>query len=254
MIGAFVTILFATLVASVIAFLSGFGFLTIVMPTLALFLPIEMAIAITALVHLVHLLLKLSLTFKSVNTRIFLRFGLLATLFAIPGTVLLQYLSSLPNIVSYTLGSFEFNVTILKLALGALLIILALIESFKIHILQFTKILPSAVMSGFIGGLTGCQGVFRSVYLLNQNLSKNSYVATSGAISLLVDIVRVFFYLNLFPSWSLFIPDVLPAILGSTIGTLIALFFLKKITLTHIRGIVTILLYGFGIGFFTGLI
>lgn len=57
------------------------------------------------------------------------------------------------------------------------------------------KYLPlGGMLSGFFGGLSGHQGAFRSVFLLRSGLSKDAFIASSIAIALLVDAVRLSVY------------------------------------------------------------
>ena len=50
------------------------------------------------------------------------------------------------------------------------------------------------VISGFFGGLSGHQGLFRSAFLVKSGLSKNSFIATGVGIAVLVDITRLSVY------------------------------------------------------------
>ena len=213
------------------------------MPVLAFFLPIPLAIAITALAHLIHTIVKLTFTIKSINYSITLRFGLIALLFAIPGTFFLRYISTLAPFYTYHIGTIPIHMTLLKVAVGVILLLVVILENKKQLFSALRTLFPCAAISGFIGGLTGNQGAFRSLFLLNQGLDKRTYIATGAAISLLVDIVRLIFYIHLFPTWDLFFPDVLPALIGSLIGALLGMHLMKKVTIHHIRGFVLTLLY-----------
>jgi uncharacterized protein len=251
---AFIIIFITAFIASVIAFLSGFGFLTLVMPVLALFLPIPLAIAITALAHLIHTIVKLLFTVRFINYHITLRFGLVALLFAIPGTFFLRYISTLEPLYTYHIASVPIHITLLKITVGIILLLVVAMENRKQLFNAFRTLFPCAAISGFIGGLTGNQGAFRSLFLINQGLDIKTYIATGAAISLIVDVVRLVFYMHLFPTWDLFLPDVLPALLGSLFGALLGMSLMKKIKIHHIRGLVLTLLYICGFAFLVGLI
>ena len=55
------------LTASFLTFFSGFGLGTILMPVFALFFDLKTAIALTAIVHLLNNVFKLSLVFKHIK-------------------------------------------------------------------------------------------------------------------------------------------------------------------------------------------
>lgn len=95
---------------------SGFGLGTILMPV---------AVAITAVVHLLNSLFKLGLLWRNVDRRVLFSFGVPALLAAVPGALLLDYLSVLEPILYYGDG---YMITPVKLAAGILLIVLATAE------------------------------------------------------------------------------------------------------------------------------
>jgi uncharacterized membrane protein YfcA len=64
------------LAAAVVTFFSGFGLGTILMPALAFFVPPEIAIGATALVHLANNIFKLGLVGRFADRRVLIRFGL----------------------------------------------------------------------------------------------------------------------------------------------------------------------------------
>ena len=76
----FIVCLAALIVAGLTLF-SGFGLGTLLMPVFALFFPLEVAIAATAVVHLANNLFKLGLMGKYADRRV-------VALFAIPGAIL----------------------------------------------------------------------------------------------------------------------------------------------------------------------
>ncbi|MCK5583479.1 MAG: TSUP family transporter, partial [Elusimicrobiales bacterium] len=66
----------AALAASFLTFFSGFGLGTILMPVFILFFPIDTAIALTAIVHFLNNILKVSLLWKDATWKVVLKFGL----------------------------------------------------------------------------------------------------------------------------------------------------------------------------------
>lgn len=83
----------AAFLAGGLTLFSGFGLGTLLMPVVALFLPVEAAIAVTAVVHLVNNLAKLALVGRFAKRDFVIRFGLPALLASMGGALVLQQLS-----------------------------------------------------------------------------------------------------------------------------------------------------------------
>jgi len=69
------------LLGSGLTFFSGFGLGTLLMPVFALFFPIDIAIALTAIVHLLNNIFKLTLIGKQADLKTVFRFGIPAIIF-----------------------------------------------------------------------------------------------------------------------------------------------------------------------------
>lgn len=69
------------LLASMLTFFSGFGLGTILMPFIAIFVPLEIAVAITAVVHFANNLFKIGLVYKNIDYAILRSFGITALVF-----------------------------------------------------------------------------------------------------------------------------------------------------------------------------
>lgn len=80
---------FASLLFSLLTFFTGFGLGTLLMPVFAIFFPVEVAVALTAIVHLANNIFKLFLTGKKADRAVVLRFGLPAIIGALIGAFLL---------------------------------------------------------------------------------------------------------------------------------------------------------------------
>ena len=130
--------------AAMLTFFSGFGLGTILMPVFALFFPVEIAIALTAIVHLLNNLFKAMLVWRSVDLKVVLWFALPAALAAFGGATLLNTLSGQSPLFSYMVGNNEMKTTLLKLVVALLLIIFAFVEIDrrfeKIRLLQVGQI------------------------------------------------------------------------------------------------------------------
>jgi len=227
------------------------------MPVVAIFFPVQAAIAITAVVHLLNNLLKLGLLWKMAHWPVALRFGVPAIIAAFAGAFLLIELSSLPEITRYSWSGNEFVITPIKLIVGGLLLVFATAELLPVNTNIPQKYLPlGGVLSGFFGGLSGHQGAFRSAFLLASGLDKNAFVATNAAIAAMVDITRITVYglslsviaENVGTQW------LLVALGAAAAGTLVGKFFLHKITFGVIRVLIAVLLYILGALLMAGVI
>jgi hypothetical protein len=221
---------------------TGFGLSTILLPVFVIFFPVAIAVPSTAIVHFLNNFYKLFIYFKQINTKILLRFGLPALLASIIGAFLLQKLSS--------------NERNLEIILGILIISISFMEMFPaIRNLKIgIKWAPlGGVISGFFGGLSGHQGLFRSAFLVKSGLSKNSFIASGVGIAVLVDITRLSVYGSTIFSTSIISTNDfwLPVIISTTsalFGVSLATDLVKKMTIGVIRNMV------FGLIFISGVL
>jgi hypothetical protein len=88
----YVIVCIAALLASGLTLFSGFGLGTLLMPVVAILSPLEIAIAITAVVHFTHNLFKLALMGHHADRSILLKFGIPAVIAAFIGAALLNWL------------------------------------------------------------------------------------------------------------------------------------------------------------------
>jgi hypothetical protein len=249
----------AALVTSLLTFFSGFGLGTILMPVFAIFFPIDLAIALTGVVHFLNNIFKLSLVGLKADKQVVLRFGIPAFIAAIVGAYVLLQIRDLQPIYSYTLGDKLFSITPVKLTIAALLIFFALIEVIPyFKNLQFgkDKLIIGGLLSGFFGGLSGNQGALRSAFLIKSNLSKEALVATGIVIACIVDFSRLGVYVTRFSKSGLQenLALVLVATLSAFIGAYIGNVLLKKVTLKVVQNIVTVMLFILSIALGLGIV
>jgi len=245
--------------ASLLTLFSGFGLGTLLMPVVAIFFPVAVAVALTAFVHLLNNLFKLLVLWRMVSWPVATRFGIPAMIATIPGAWLLTQLSTLPEIHSYTLAGIPAVITPVKLAVGLLLIFfasaewLSLGERFKVS----SRWLPAGgILSGFFGGLSGHQGAFRSAFLIRAGLDKDAFVATNAVIAAAVDTARLAVYgLNMGLLLAHANAGLLAAAtLAAFAGVLAGQIGLKKVTIGFIQKLVAVMLYALGILLVTGII
>jgi uncharacterized protein len=249
----------AAFLTAILTFFSGFGLGTILMPVFALFFPVEIAIALTGVVHLTNNLFKMALVGKMANKQVLLRFGIPAIVAAFAGAWLLLRLSNLPAITQYEWLGKEFEIIPVKLIIALLLLFFSVFEILpQAQKLQFgrNKLVLGGILSGFFGGLAGIQGALRSAFLIKSGLSKEAYIATGVIIASMVDITRLSVYASRFAASGLsenaglLVAVTLAAIAGAFTGRLL----LKKITLRFIQILVAVMLIIISLGLGTGLI
>lgn len=249
----------AALITSLLTFFSGFGLGTILTPVFAVFFPIDLAIALTGVVHFLNNVFKLFLIGGQANKAVVLRFGIPAFLAALFGAYLLLQISNLKPILSYSLWGNEYSVTPVKLIIAILLIAFALMEVMPfLKNIQFNKdkLILGGLLSGFFGGLSGNQGALRSAFLLKSGLSKEAFIATGIVIACIVDFSRLGVYMTRFSRSGLHENYVLiAAATGSAfIGAYAGNILLKKITLETVQIIVTIMLIMLSIALGLGIV
>lgn len=249
----------AAFLISGLTLFSGFGLGTVLLPVFALFFPIEIAIGMTAVVHLLNNLFKLVLLGKHADKSVVLKFGLPAILAAFAGAWLLLWFSGQEALFRYTLFHREMVVTPVKLVIAILMAFFALMELLPyLNKMPFSqKLLPvGGVLSGFFGGLSGHQGALRSAFLLRAGLTKEGFIATGVVISCLVDFSRLFIYSSKFSQGisGHTLDLLLVAILAAFLGAFLASRYMHKVTMRIVQIIVSIMLFGIALGLGSGLI
>jgi uncharacterized membrane protein YfcA len=245
--------------ASGLTLFSGFGLGTLLLPAMALFFPIDLAIALTAVVHALNNLFKCWLLGRYADQGAVVKFGVPAILSAVVGARMLLYLSGLQPLLHYQVFSREAQVMPVKLVVAALMVVFALVElapgwaNFSLS----PRYLPlGGVLSGFFGGLSGHQGALRSAFLLKAGLTKESFIATGVVISLLVDIPRIVIYSVSFPLLRLGGNPLLlsAAVLSAFGGAWLGNRLLPQVTLRLVQFLVALMLLGIAVALGGGLI
>ncbi|MDD3479293.1 MAG: sulfite exporter TauE/SafE family protein [Paludibacteraceae bacterium] len=242
-----------------LTFFSGFGLGTILAPVFALFFPIDIAIALTGVVHFSNNMFKIILVGKKTDKAVLLRFGLPAIVASFAGAWLLLKITVLPTLVEYELWGRDFAITPVKLIIGSILIIFSLLEiSPRFQTVQFgkDKLIFGGILSGFFGGLSGIQGAIRSAFLIKSGLSKEAYIATGVVIASLVDFTRLSVYASRFTAANLHenLPLLISATLAAIVGAYLGKKILKKVTLRSIQLLVAIMLIFISLALILGLI
>lgn len=246
--------------AAILTFFSGFGLGTILTPVFMLFFPVELAIALTGVVHFFNNLFKLWLVGRHADKEVLWRFGIPAVLAALLGAWLLLSLNNQEPLFAYQLWDKTFEVYPVKFMVSILLIIFASIDLIPFfNNLQFDKSkLPiGGLLSGFFGGLSGNQGALRSAFLIKAGLSKEAFIGTAVVVSTFVDFSRLSVYASRFADLTLtaqHLSLVLYATLSAIAGAFLGHKLLKKVTLRFLQLTVAIMLILLSIALGAGLI
>jgi uncharacterized protein len=262
MVAYIVVCLVALLVAALTLF-SGFGLGTLLMPAFALFFPVTVAVAATAVVHLANNLFKVALMGRHADWRVVAQFALPAAAAAMVGAWLLGLFAAIPPLLTYGLGHGRYEVTAVKLVIGVIIIFFALFDlSPRLSKISFDRqYLPlGGALSGFFGGLSGNQGALRSAFLLKLGLDKEAFIGTGVVSAVIVDIARLLVYGLVFYTTSFttlgsdIVGLVIAATLAAFIGSYLGRRLLKKVTLRAVQLIVGYMLVLLGAGLATGII
>lgn len=257
----FIIICTVAIVAATLTFFSGFGLGTLLMPVFALFFPVPVAIAATAVVHLASNLFKVFLVGKHANWTVVRQFAIPAALTALLGASLLFVFEQMPPLLEYSFGDQHYQITAVKLTVGILIILFALLDLFPNCEISFApQYLPlGGALSGFLGGLSGMQGALRAAFLIKVGLSKEAFIATGVICAVVVDITRLLSYGIAFSMANFTqVADisalVVAATLSAFLGSLLGKQLLKKITLRAVQIWVSGLLSLIGVGLCAGVL
>lgn len=254
----------AALFVSGLTLYSGFGLGTLLMPVFAIFFPVHVAVAATAVVHGANNIFKVLMVGRYADRELVLRFGMPAIIAAFAGAAALGYVSGFDALATYSIGAKTAVITPVKLVMGILVLIFAMFE--LLPLLRNLKIdrrhlLWGGLLSGFFGGLSGHQGALRSAFLLKTGVSTEAFVGTNAFIGFMVDMARILAYGFLFLAAGAASPigaEQWPLIAAGTgaafIGVIIGKRWLHKVTMTTVQTIAGVLLLGISVCLMAGII
>lgn len=246
--------------ASALTLYSGFGLGTILLAAFSILFPVPVAVAATAVVHLLNNLFKGSLLGRQADWGVVARFGLPAIPAAIAGAALLAYLGSTSRLFVWEAYGHVYGPTAAGLTIGALMILFAALElqPWFQGLAAPPRLLPlGGMLTGFFGGLTGQQGAFRSMFLLKSGLEPSRFIATGVLIAVLVDLSRIPAYAATIGGdglagvdWRLITFATLCAFAGAFLGAR----YLAKATIGIVRAMVAALMFIIGAALVAGMI
>ena len=249
----------AAFVVAILTFFSGFGLGTILTPVFMIFFPVDLAIALTGVVHFFNNIFKLFLVGRHADKNVLLRFGIPAVIAAFLGSWLLLNISGLDPLFSYQAFGRNLEVYPVKFIIAILLIVFALMDLlpyFKNLSFGKNKLPLGGALSGFFGGLSGNQGALRTAFLIRAGLSKQAFIGTAVVVSTFVDLTRLGVYATRFSKAGLTdnITLVVAATLSAIAGAFLGNALLKKVTLGFIQKAVAIMLILVSVALGAGLI
>ncbi|MBI4437901.1 sulfite exporter TauE/SafE family protein [Candidatus Uhrbacteria bacterium] len=171
------------LLASMIGTVTGFGVSMVMVPVLLLFFPLPTTLLLVGVIHWFEDVWKLVLFREGVRWKLLL-------LFSVPGSVF-----TLLGARIVLASSGEQMLPWLAWFLIAYVFFLFLHPSFKIRPRPAVAAVGGA-LSGFAAGLLGIGGAIRGAFLSAFDLPKAVYLATGGAVGLIVDSVRLGAYVQ----------------------------------------------------------
>ncbi len=250
--------------AAALTLFSGFGLGTILLPVFALFFPVEIAVAATAIVHLANNLFKIGLIGRHAHWPTVARFGIPAAVGALLGAEALVRLGTLPPVATYALGTTDHTITLVHLVIGSLIFVFALVELLPAgQRLGFGRryLGIGGALSGFFGGVSGHQGALRSAFLIKAGLTKEQFIGTGAVAAVFVDVSRLVVYGLAFVGdpWAalrgsgalaLVVTGTVAAFLGSYFGARL----LPRLTLASVRLIIGVLLLVMSVAIATALV
>lgn len=245
--------------AAILTFFSGFGLGTMLTPVFMIFFPVELAIALTGVVHFSNNIFKIILVGRNADRSVVLRFGIPAVIAAFAGAWLLLNIPDASPLFTYEMAGRSWEVYPVKFLISILLIIFAsmdLIPYFSKLEFGKDKLPLGGVLSGFFGGLSGNQGALRAAFLIKAGLTKEAFIGTAVVVSTFVDLTRLSVYSTRFLKSGLI--DNIPIVLCGALAAITGAFFgnklLKKITLKSLQIFVAIMLILLSIALGMGLI
>ncbi|MEX1012668.1 MAG: sulfite exporter TauE/SafE family protein [Waddliaceae bacterium] len=172
-----------TIVATCVGTLTGFGTSTIMVPVLLLFFPIAPTLLFVGIIHWFGNIWKIAFFKEGVRWSLIFSFGISGVILSFLGARLVFSVSN--ALLSQVLGGF----------LILYVVFLFFNPSFKFKQNTLTAATGGA-FSGFFAGIFGVGGAIRGAFLSVFDLPKAVYIATSGAIGLVIDTTRIITYVN----------------------------------------------------------
>jgi uncharacterized protein len=201
----------AAFAGGVVASLAGFGVGSLITPILAARYGMKLAVAMVAIPHIIGTGVRFWFLRKQIDRRVLLSFGVTSAIGGLAGALLHAWIGG----------------PVLAYILAALLIFAGITGLLGVE-LRFGRAGAwiAGALSGLLGGLVGNQGGIRAGAMLGFNVPKEAFVATSTAVALFIDGMRVPVYLytegrELLQVWPLVAVATVAVVAGTFAGRLV---------------------------------
>ncbi len=175
--------LLTAFLCEILGTIGGFGSSVFFVPIAGFFFSFNMVLAITGILHVFSNVNKLLLFRNSIDKKLLLYYGIPSVLLVLAGS----YLS--------THTSFELAELTLAFFLAIFSATLLLLPKLQLPATRNNALLSGA-LAGLLAGFNGTGGAIRGISMAAFNLEKNTFVATSAAVDLGVDVSRSSVYLS----------------------------------------------------------
>ena len=175
--------LLTAFLCEILGTIGGFGSSVFFVPIAGFFFSFNMVLAITGILHVFSNVNKLLLFRNSIDKKLLLYYGIPSVLLVLAGS----YLS--------THTSFELAELTLAFFLVIFSATLLLLPKLQLPATRNNALLSGA-LAGLLAGFNGTGGAIRGISMAAFNLEKNTFVATSAAVDLGVDLSRSMVYLG----------------------------------------------------------
>lgn len=231
-----ITMIFALVVLAIAVMgggmtaLAGAGTGSMLVPLFGYQFDFKLAVAAVAVPHLSASAVRAFRLRHDIDQSLFFQFGLVCAVASLIGA--LVHTQVTVPVVAYLFA--------ILLVIAGVLGLTGLAE--RIELGRKASWIGGAV-SGFFGGLAGEQGGFRAIALLGFDLRKETFVATSTAVAVLIDVVRTPVYWfsqwdELQPIWGLIGLATAGAVAGTFVGEALPRRVSQKFFIRVVSGII----------------
>lgn len=203
--------------AGAVAAVAGFGVGSVLTPLLGTTLGVKLAIAAASIPHVIATATRLWILRRDIDRRVLVTFGLASAIGGLMG-------AGLQTVLAGPFLTVVFAALLLFAGIGG-------ITGYSQR-LRFGRrgAWVGGVLSGLLGGLVGNQGGIRSAAMLGFDVPKEAFVATSTAVALVVDGVRVPVYLTTQGAeLAIHAALIAAAVVGVLVGTFIGIGALRRV-------------------------
>lgn len=226
--------LLAAFLCEILGTIGGFGSSVFFVPIAGFFFSFNMVLAITGILHVFSNVNKLLLFRNSIDKKLLQYYGIPSVLLVLAGA----YLS--------THTSFELAELTLAFFLVIFSATLLMLPNLQLPATRNNALLSGA-LAGLLAGFNGTGGAIRGISMAAFNLEKNTFVATSAAVDLGVDVSRSAVYLGFgyFDKQYWYLIPLLLVI--SFFGSLVGKKLLNRIPQEKFKKLVLFLILGIGL-------